>query len=109
MNYRSSSMVAWMVGLLLMASSCGGDEAAALGKYNEECVVLEDCAAEFVCIQKRCTIKCSGDADCKAFDSKGTCGSGTGYCGSSCEITADCPPGLECVNTQFGTPTCGFQ
>lgn len=107
-NCRIGSMAGFVfgvLGVLLAVSSCGGDEAEPLGKYNEECMVLADCAEEFTCHQGLCTLECAGDAQCKAYDSKGRCGAAR-FCATACEVSQDCPNGLACLMTAFGSPTC---
>ena len=104
MNYRIGSMIACVIGVLLAVASCGSSDAAPLGKYNEECMVLDDCEAPLMCIQKLCTLQCMGDTECKAYDSKATCRSK--YCANPCNVAQDCPGGLQCLTTPFGSPTC---
>jgi hypothetical protein len=96
-------IASWMITIVLL-SACGGSKMASLGKYGEECTPAMSCGTGLMCINKVCTLPCSGPVQCQAYSSKAVCY--TGYCYDQCHDATNCMTGLTCMLTSGSEGVC---
>ncbi|MDH5672015.1 MAG: hypothetical protein OEZ06_07680 [Myxococcales bacterium] len=82
------------------------------GAQNDPCTTNEECGAGLVCYTfgGHCSASCASDADCASIPGASfTCYTDFGdpVCRVECTLDFQCPDGLSCVDTGFGT-RCGY-